>query len=371
MSCVKLISGVNVNCPSTPKGYERVGWIFNWTDIDQSTKVYTNNYVKFSLKAGKVGYPIYDRSKNPFKGTKSDATVGDYYAKYVETVSFPMLINDPANAIAAEIIANGKSVIMLENVEKGVDDTSRYPIYGIDNGLTLTSEIGEQASDVAWVATLDSTNSKQAAFFFYDTDAATTATKLLLMGASEDYEYITGLTLASGTITPQKISVEVDSDKTAYVIQPDGTILTSVTGLIDTTWVGVAGSVTLIVPKDSSWINLGNGGDIGVACDFVGILNVNNPLTVEINGSQNIEGIDAQNSTNVQCSDCPSFTADSVKLLIDNAYSLFLNGQLTGIINAGGTTVGIDIIDISTVHVLSYSAIIQIMTGWTITINSL
>ena len=62
---------------------------------------------------------------------------------------------------------------------------------------------------------------------------------------------IRGLSVLSGQSSPQKIYLEVDSDKTCYVVLPNGTLLTSTSGVIDYDYSGVAGAVKLIVPKDS------------------------------------------------------------------------------------------------------------------------
>jgi len=59
----------------------------------------------------------------------------------------------------------------------------------------------------------------------------------------------------------------VDADKFCYIVQPDGSVLTSTLGIISTTWGGTAGQVSLVIPKGEP-LNISNS-------DFTGTLKTN------------------------------------------------------------------------------------------------
>jgi len=80
---------------------------------------------------------------------------------------------------------------------------------------------------------------------------------------------IRGLSIGDGTGTPQKIYLEVDSDKICYVTLPNGTLLTSTSGVINYDWEGIAGAVRLILPKDSSVLAT-VGGSLTLFADYTG-----------------------------------------------------------------------------------------------------
>jgi len=63
-------------------------------------------------------------------------------------------------------------------------------------------------------------------------------------------EVLSTLSIGDGSVTPQKIYLKVDSDKSCYVILPDGSVLISAAGIIDTDWTGAAGKIKLVIPKN-------------------------------------------------------------------------------------------------------------------------
>jgi len=85
-------------------------------------------------------------------------------------------------------------------------------------------------------------------------------------------EVVTKLSIPDGSVTPQKIYLEVDALKTCYVVieatqYTPKTILTSVNGTIDNEWEGDTVKVTLIIPKGET-LNISNS-------DFTGTLKTN------------------------------------------------------------------------------------------------
>jgi hypothetical protein len=88
-----------------------------------------------------------------------------------------------------------------------------------------------------------------------------------------NYEAIEELTIGNGQITPKKIYLKVDSNKTCYVVLPSGALLTSTSGTIDYDYTGVAGAVKLVVPKNSVNFIMYDGINAAAAA-FVGEINL-------------------------------------------------------------------------------------------------
>ena len=202
-------------------------------------------------------------------------------------------------------------------------------------------------------------------------------------------ETIGGLSVGNGT---QKIYLKVDSDKTAYVVLPDSSVLTTTSGVIDTTWSGDAGAIRLIVPKNTIEVSIGLN---GVAGKYRGIMKINFPITKSLCDYASIDGYIAKNNTgsynvawnnNIVLIDapkariasahsCPNLPISNLYKIIDDMYQLHLDGiDLTGgMLNLGGTTKAIDLNSVSLRHVESYGGIVNRLdsSGVTIIINVL
>ena len=199
-----------------------------------------------------------------------------------------------------------------------------------------------------------------------------------------------GLSVGSGT---QKIYLEVDSDKTAYAIMPNGTIYTSVAGVINQNYSGGAGRVTLAVPKNSSRVGLSAS---GVSSSFTGVfkgsserLNVviyNSFISgieimarnAQVFNNINLLNLKARISRVVSCQNCPKLPISNLQSIIDDVYSLWLGGVAGSeiIVNMGGTTVAwtaADLAKFSPVDGDPYSEMINSMQydGATITYNTI
>lgn len=329
MSCTELLSAINTSCPEVPKGYTCIGWIYNWDDIDKSSIVYNNSYVTFELLPQGNSYPIYDRSVKPFKGTKHESSQGDYYAKHKEVVSFPMLMNDPANAVAAKIIAENKVVVILENIVTGTDGESRYPVYGIVNGLRLTSEVSDSASDIAWLVELESTNAGCPAYFFYDESGSeATSLKLRYFGIGDSgFQRISGL--YAGEYCKLSLDFDDSGENGASIMNNNGVELHSIGGVIDDQNGSNIGYISIIIHNSVSRITIGSDGQNEnpptPASDFVGILRTKDISSVSAYGCQYITGIMAENAEFIDADGC-ACTAVNIELM----FKQIIDGGVTG-----------------------------------------
>ena len=311
MDCDKLVQNINPCATTSPfRRWDEVGYIVPYADI--TNIVFNGMTVNFDTIG--TAFSVRDRRLNPFAGSGSEFVRGDMGSvSWTERVNFPALANSVENATIANAIANGgRVVVILKQVDYESDGKGKYQVFGIDGGLRIDTEPFDPYADAAWNITLIAEKMSRPAVYLWDTDEATTDAKYSLIA---DYEYITGLSLASGTVTPQLVYLEVDSDKTCYVILPDGTTLTSTAGIINTTWTGAAGAVTLIVPNNTEELLLTN-------ADFIGELNTLFTGTLYCNSCTSLTTLSAPMATNLECDNCTSLTT----LSAPNATAIYASG---------------------------------------------
>ena len=315
MDCDKLVTNINPCATTTPfRRWEEVGYIIPYVDI--RNVVISGADVNFDTVGN--AYSVRDRRSTPFAGSGSEFVRGDKGSvTWTERVNFPALANSVENATIANMLANGgRVVVILKQVDYESTGKGKYQVFGIDGGLRVDGAPFDPYADAAWDITLIAERAGQSAVYLWDTDEATTDAKYSLI---TDYEYITGLSLASGTVTPQLVYLEVDSDKTCYVILPDGSTLTSTDGKINTTWTGAAGAVTLIVPNNTEELLLTN-------ADFIGELNTLFTGTLYCYDCTSLTTLSAPMATNLYCNSCTSLTTLSApmatNLECDNCTSL-------------------------------------------------
>ena len=184
--CDYLISkAISVDCENqSVAGLEPNGLIINRDDIDFSATTFNaqnpNIIETLVLKKKKKGYDIIQQGATPFTGVASNLNVGTYRNTWTHDVPIAVLGNDPD--IAANIIdklSNGTFVVILRNVQKGTTGNAEYQVYGYAQGLRASEGVNEKYSedtDGGWLITLQEQRAPKSAMFFFDTDAATTAT---------------------------------------------------------------------------------------------------------------------------------------------------------------------------------------------------
>ncbi len=109
-------------------------------------------------------------------------------------------------------------------------------------------------------------------------------------------EVITGLTIGDGSVTPQKVYLEVDSNKSCYVILPNGSILSSTDGYIRSgfetgvNYTGAAGSTRLVTPRNTSLV-------IASFSSYIGTFRTSLAVEVKLRSAINITDMYAPNAT--------------------------------------------------------------------------
>ena len=124
----------------------------------------------------------------------------------------------------------------------------------------------------------------------------------------DEYEVITGLTIADGSVTPQNITLSTTlTDKTSVVL-PDGTALTGEQARNEGSgydYTGVAGAVKIFISKDEDLLYL-------TTSKLNGVLNTKLTGLINIAGGLGITGVIAPNCTELQATGCTNLTSINV-----------------------------------------------------------
>lgn len=228
-------------------------------------------------------------------------------------------------------------------------NSGQWLAYGVTQGLWKVSQAKMANENLATIAVeFASLEGREESYSEYIVTA-----DLSLLPNTKDYEAIYGLTIEKGG----DMYLAIDIDKTCYIVQPDNTLLTSTSGVISATWGGDDGNVILIVPKYNTYMSVTNSG-------FTGLITVVGGYYVIISNT-GITYLSSPASSKINAFSS-GLTAESIYLLIDEAFSLYFNGVLSGVRNFTDCT-PINALSISPVHGYSYFDMIQNMSGWTIT----
>ncbi len=326
MDCIKLNNNINECATTNPfRRWDEVGYILPYEDV--TNVVFDGMTVKFDTIG--TAFSVRDRRLNPFSGSGSEFVQGDMGSvSWTERVNFPALANSVDNSTIANAIANGgRVVVILKQVDYESDGKGKYQVFGIDGGLRIDTMPFDPYADAAWNVTLIAEKMSRPAVYLWDTNEATTDAKWSLI---TQYEYITGLSLSNGSVTPQVVYLQVDSDKECKVILPDSTTLTSTGGVINDIWRGGAGAVTLLVDKTSQKVYFGDYEDsAAIISDYIGDLYTTFNGVIQVTGCTSLKSISAPSATYLNCSRCTSLTSLSAPNATD--FSCFNCTSLTSI----------------------------------------
>jgi len=308
MDCIKLNNNINECATTNPfRRWDEVGYILPYEDV--TNVVFNGMNVKFDTIG--TAFSVRDRRLNPFSGSGSEFVQGDMGSvSWTERVNFPALANSVENATIANAIANGgRVVVILKQVDYESDGKGKYQVFGIDGGLRIDTMPFDPYADAAWNVTLIAEKMSRPAVYLWDTNEAKTDAKWSLI---TQYEYITGLSLANGSITPQVVYLQVDSDKECKVVLPNSTTLTSTGGVINYIWRGAAGAVTLLVDKTSQKVYFGDYDNTGaIISDYIGDLYTIFNGLIQVTDCPSLTSISAPNATSLDCGSCTSLTSVS------------------------------------------------------------
>ena len=176
----KIATEIAFDCENmSEKGIEKIGYIVYYADVIKASCNRSGNIISaLALAAGARGYKVVVPEGTPFNGTLIEAVVGNYKTKWNKTVVFVVLDSGPS--VSHDIIdklANGKFVIVLENVYAGAESKNKFEVYGFEQGLKMTAstrDLYSDDTDGGWSVTLQEQSAPSSGVFLFATDEATT-----------------------------------------------------------------------------------------------------------------------------------------------------------------------------------------------------
>lgn len=125
-------------------------------------------------------------------------------------------------------------------------------------------------------------------------------------------------TISGGVIpTGGSVKLTIDSNKIGYVILPNKSVLTTVSGVINTTYAGVAGLITYYVPKNTNTASIANSGvQGGIVYNGLNIL--------DCDGNTALTSIVANNTKTIYATGA-SLTAKAIGDILKKLYDFNVN----------------------------------------------
>lgn len=366
MDCDLINSNIGACTDKTSLGYNRIGWWCLYDDIIQEHLTIADNIV--TVRSNTPFYEIYDGSAKPFDGSKVAYETSSQHGYQLsnQIVKFPLRPHTVENVQLVNALARGKRIVVILD-QKGIqaETAGKYPIYGISGGLLLKTPISDWMTDVSWDLEFEDKNTSDNLLF---ADASS-------MAIVKSYDLIYGGTIANGGA----VKLTIDSDKTGYVKLPNGTVLTTVAGIINTTYTGVGGAITYYVPKDSTIVDIstsGISGDItyngtseltAIAISLTSIKAIN-ATYISAYANSNLHTVISGKVILLALTNC-ALTAKSIG---DNLLAFAANNPTAiGTANFSGGTSALDTaIDAYLItQGTTLAAILVVLATWTITLN--
>lgn len=132
-------------CANLPaKGYERLAILINREDVDFSNVTVSadrkNVLTALGLKAGKVGYEVYQQGSSPLTGSNASLEDNDFFKSITKNLVIAVINNDrDVSGQFVDPLINGEFIAVVERKDKGKDMASAFEVLGYHNGLTLTA----------------------------------------------------------------------------------------------------------------------------------------------------------------------------------------------------------------------------------------
>ena len=175
MACVtKLGSPINSGCPTPNRGFKQIAWIGNTEEIETKTyDVDTAICSDLLMASGKKFYPVEIRTKKPFDATKITGVEKLFGFLFDNETEVIVVGNSPTSSAIVNILSKGLFTMIFE--QKGIEDNSKYPIIGVEVGLSMSAAALEPYGDKGgWSITLKEEMCESAGMFLWNTNIATT-----------------------------------------------------------------------------------------------------------------------------------------------------------------------------------------------------
>ena len=179
-NCDYLIKGGLVPDCEKPLvgGYETEALILNFDEVmfECLTTAPRGEWNAAVRKVGTMGYPIKMIGATPFNGTAKTGVISPAGNRVQKTVKFVFADSGLSADNQADLLHNGKFIIITRPLDAGSDGKSKFEIIGKESPLRLSASSQDRNSadtHGGWDFTLTTTE-PHAGNYFWDTDLATT-----------------------------------------------------------------------------------------------------------------------------------------------------------------------------------------------------
>lgn len=175
--CSAALSGNIASDCANPrvKGYEQLGLIFNWDDVDWANVTYDANNPRiiksFVLKEGKKPFALYQNKNNPTNFNGTNTTYNADTDAYDKTLQFFFEgIGGVDASDVVEPLKGGNYVALLPR--KDHRGNGSFQFIGAQSGIKANAQVQDEETGYWLITMVGSEPSAEVAFF--DTDYATT-----------------------------------------------------------------------------------------------------------------------------------------------------------------------------------------------------
>lgn len=245
MACSTKIYQSIVNSCVPKKGIEQTAY---WAYRSDLAMEFTDNTIT-SLIAPPLG--VISGSKFFMNAGHDLVVIEDQPDRFIQ--KFTATLNDNSSVV------DKMDDIVVFAKETG---STTWSVYGAKLGLWKTSQAQMINDNRATIAVeFASREGMEEEYEKY-----TTSVDIAALPNMTTFDLIYGGTIATGGA----VKLTIDTDKTGYIKLPNGSILTTVAGVIDTTYTGLGGAITYYVPKIASIVDIGNS-DLSGAITYNGV----------------------------------------------------------------------------------------------------
>lgn len=196
---------------------------------------------------------------------------------------------------------NSSVVDKMDDIVVFVKETGaiNWSVYGAKLGLWKTSQAQMINDNRATIAVeFASREGMEEEYEKY-----TTSVDIASLPNMNTFNLIYGGTIANGG----SVKLTIDADKTGYIKLPNGSILTTVAGVINTTYTGVGGAITYYMPKTTEAVVIADSG-------ITGYITHTGNSQFYAGGNTNLVSLRAEDSPLISCGGSTYLTT-----LIDNS----------------------------------------------------
>ena len=305
MTCTNKLYQSIVNSCNPKKGIQSTAY---WAYLSDLVFEFTNNTIA-SIVAPPLG--VIEAHKFGLNAGHDLVVIEDQPDRFIQ--KFTAVLNE-----------NSAVVDKMDNLVFFVKENgaTTWSVYGAKFGLWKSSQAQMINDNRATIAVEFSSREGMEEEY----DKFTTSIDIAALPNMSTFDLIYGGTIANGGA----VKLTIDSDKTGYIKLPNGTLLTTVAGVINTTYTGVGGTITYYVPKTTVIVVVSSSGltgdiksskhsELSASQCNIKTATLNNCTTISIWNNANLTNIIAGSAKILDAVGC-ALTAKSIGDILYQAY---------------------------------------------------